>query len=1483
MNTSKLRAAVAAALVIMGAAPALSAPAGAAAAQPIAGATVSPTSVEAGSAGQTLTVTYRVSEAAFRGYAGSQIPAGWTRPQSTSPTGPGYVEAVPGTCTKVSLVYVSNSATGPWTVAIDANCKGSQNFALRYRAVTAPTTAGPNTFPSGSMLNSSSTIQPVSPQPVVTVRPGPAVSLAVEGYPSPATAGTPGTATVAGLDRFGNRNAPLSGDVAITTTDTRAAVPPPAPLVDGSRRVDITFRTAGTQAINARSAATPTITGTQSGITVQPGPLTRIELSPATATVPAGVEQAYTAEGFDAYDNSRGPVSPTLTIAPTGTCTATACSDSAAGAHQVTGAVGSVRDTADLNVDAGQPTKFEFSGLPATSAAGQSFTAGVRAVDRFGNTASNYTGPVTFTSTDHQAGLPQPSSLTAGTGSFAFTLRTAGPQALTVSDVNMPGLTSTSAPVDVTPGPADHIVLDSATASVKAGESVSYTARAADAYGNDRGAVTPTLAISPDGSCAGMTCTTASGGTKTVTASGDGLRGTAVIDAAAEVVTVLPETLPPAALSEPYHATFTAEGALGATAFSVSGGQLPPGLTLARTGDLSGTPTAVGTFPFTVRATDANNVSGERAYAFVVRDVFTASPSPADFGSVAVTNSAERTITITNNGSRTVFFNGVGVDDDWNFPSFAGCFATTLAPGASCTQTPRFAPRTEGPHNGTLSLSWNDTADTSVTGTIRVPLTGVGTPRFTASPSPADFGSVAVTKTSERTITITNNGGAPVFFNGVGVDDDWNFPSFSGCFATTLAPGASCTQTPRFAPRTEGVHHGTLTLNWNDPANSASSGSITVPLIGLATPQFSASPAPADFGSVAVTQTAERTITITNNGSKAVFFNGVGVDDDWNFPSFSGCFGTTLEPGATCTQTPRFAPRTEGFHSGTLTLNWNDPANTSSTGTITVPLTGLATPQLSASPSPADFGSVPVTNTAERTITVTNKGSKAVFFNGVGVDDEWNFPSFSGCFGTTLEPGATCTQTPRFAPRTEGPHNGTLTLNWNDPANTSTSGSVRVSLRGYGLAELRATPSPADFGTAPVSGSNERTITVTNRGTRSLFFNGVGVDDEWNFPSFSGCFGTTLAPGATCTQTPRFSPRTEGAHNGTLTLNWNDAQDTSRTGTLTVRMTGKATPQITITPNPADFGDVALNTTREQAFTVTNNGTRSVFFNGVGVNDEWNFASFSGCFATTLAAGQSCTQTPRFAPRTEGPHNGTLTLSWYDAQDNSRTGVTTAAMRGRGIGELAPSPGYADFGSVVVTNTAERTITITNNGTRSVFFNGVGVDDDWNFPSFSGCFGTTLAPGATCTQTPRFAPRTEGPHNGTLTLNWNDSADTSRTGSIRVALAGVGTPALTASPSPADFGDVSVSQTSSRTITVTNNGTRSVFFNGVGVNDDWNFPSFSGCFGTTLAPGATCTQTPRFAPRTEGAHNGTLTLNWNDAADTSRTGSVTVPMTGNGV
>jgi len=79
-----------------------------------------------------------------------------------------------------------------------------------------------------------------------------------------------------------------------------------------------------------------------------------------------------------------------------------------------------------------------------------------------------------------------------------------------------------------------------------------------------------------------------------------------------------PLTLPAGNIGSVYNQTITASGGSPAYSFAVTGGTLPPGLTLSGAGVLSGTPTSTGTFNFTVTATDASLLTGSQDYTVTI-------------------------------------------------------------------------------------------------------------------------------------------------------------------------------------------------------------------------------------------------------------------------------------------------------------------------------------------------------------------------------------------------------------------------------------------------------------------------------------------------------------------------------------------------------------------------------------------------------------------------------------------------------------------------------------------------------------------------------------------------------------------------------------------------------------------------------------------------------------------------------------------------
>ncbi|MET8142136.1 putative Ig domain-containing protein, partial [Sphaerisporangium sp. NPDC005288] len=136
---------------------------------------------------------------------------------------------------------------------------------------------------------------------------------------------------------------------------------------------------------------------------------------------------------------------------------------------------------------------------------------------------------------------------------------------------------------------------------------------------------------------------------------------------AATVVIIASPTLtfppPPAGqVGVAYSVQLTVSGGTAPYTWSVSAGSLPPGLTLnPSTGLLSGTPTAAGSYPFTVRVVDANGQSDTRAASLVVGAGPLVVTKTADTSSAAPGTVVHYTITVANTSAAA--FTGVAFTD----------------------------------------------------------------------------------------------------------------------------------------------------------------------------------------------------------------------------------------------------------------------------------------------------------------------------------------------------------------------------------------------------------------------------------------------------------------------------------------------------------------------------------------------------------------------------------------------------------------------------------------------------------------------------------------------------------------------------------------------------------------------------------------------------------------------------------------------------
>jgi hypothetical protein len=230
--------------------------------------TVTPTRVPAGSTND-FTFGFLADTAAVRGTTLVDVPRGWSKPQQTSATAPGYVELQALGCPGTRITGISGRR-----VVISTKCAKRQSFKLVYHRAAAPMLSADGyvfltqTRPANAPRKTR--FKPLGPrkQAVVRVR-GAAVAGLFMTVSSVATAGQAFNATVRAVDAFGNNAADYAGTVTLTSTDPKATMPTPYAYgptdVAQHTFTGLVLRTIGTQRLTATDSH---------GFSVQSGPIT---------------------------------------------------------------------------------------------------------------------------------------------------------------------------------------------------------------------------------------------------------------------------------------------------------------------------------------------------------------------------------------------------------------------------------------------------------------------------------------------------------------------------------------------------------------------------------------------------------------------------------------------------------------------------------------------------------------------------------------------------------------------------------------------------------------------------------------------------------------------------------------------------------------------------------------------------------------------------------------------------------------------------------------------------------------------------------------------------------------------------------------------------------------------------------------------------------------------------------------------------------
>jgi hypothetical protein len=639
-------------------------------------------------------------------------------------------------------------------------------------------------------------------------------------------------------------------------------------------------------------------------------------------------------------------------------------------------------------------------------------------------------------------------------------------------------------------------------------------------------------------------------------------------------LTVTTPSLPPATIGTSYMTSLSATGGAAPYSWSIASGKLPSGITLAPTGLLSGTPTASGSFSFSVSALDSSSPEKSSTATFILT---VAAPLAAPLSILSATLPAG---TVGTAYTSSLHATGGTAPYTWSISSGALPSGLTLSPS---TGTIAGTPSTGGAFNFTVTVT--DSANPFLTKSISVTLN--------IAPAPLAIETTnlpSATQSASYTTVLKADGGTAPYI--------WSVPGGS------LPAGLTLTSTGTIAgtPTVSGTRTIVVTVKDSATVHQVVTASLTINVAAAGTPlSIDSSTLPAATSAVPYSaslsaiggnrpyvwsvSSASLPPGLSLNPSSGVISGIPSTSGTFHFTASltdssnpertsSATMSITVSPSplaittktlATATQSSTYssalhvtgglAPYTWSIASGSLPAGLTLASSTgiiSGTPTVagsfsfTAKATDAANPIQTASVAislPVTPATLTIKTTSIPTATQSSTYSSVLQATGGTAPYSWSITSGSLPAGLTL---SSTTGTISGAPTTSGKFSFTATVT--DSANPDQKASVTIS--------FAVTPTTLLFTTKSLSAA-----TQNSSYTQSLHATGGTVPYTWSISSGKLPTGLALAPS---TGTISGTPTVSG--NVTIGVTVKDAAGAAQSATSTFVLAVAATvPPLTIT------------------------------------------------------------------------------------------------------------------------------------------------------------------------------------------------------------------------------------------------------------------------------------------------------------------------------
>lgn len=434
--------------------------------------------------------------------------------------------------------------------------------------------------------------------------------------------------------------------------------------------------------------------------------------------------------------------------------------------------------------------------------------------------------------------------------------------------------------------------------------------------------------------------------------------------------------------------------------------------------------------------------------------------------------------------------------------------------------------------------------------------------------------------------------------------------------------------------------------------------------------------------------------------------------------------------------------------------------------------------------------------------------------------------------------------------------------------------TLAVSARNTGTGDLRVCLTTED----PKGECLETTRLEPADAPISAELAGLSESGTWDVPS-----------GATRQFLVEYSPVEEGPVTASLILVHNGANGPA----TTIPITGSAVaPNVTISPESLDFGELAIGARRDLELVLTN-GTAYRQEVQLTVGDQasvdFGVATSSGVDAppgeplrVAIPGNGTIEVKVWFRPNQEGPHANTVTATYCPRADC----VKSVALTGSGTRPVfSLSPPSLDFGSLREGEAAARSFTIRNTGTSLLnvlkIERETATTEEYTV-SPASLLPARLEPGEALVVDVVYLGVTPGLDTGRVEISTDGYDDPNTTvaeqdGSVALTATSLG-PDINAVPAQVSFGTIDVGTESTQRVVLENSGNEPLSITSATLDAGEITFSTPPALPATLMPGATLELVLRYAPQSGGADTATLRVSSNDRDE----GELAIPVQGVG-